>query len=65
MTNKDFIEYLIGKSIEEARLVCVESNRDFRVVREDSTQYIITMDLRLNRINVEVDNGIITFADIG
>ena len=36
-----------------------------RVVRRDDENYAITMDYRLNRINLEVDNGIVTKTFIG
>ena len=63
--NREFLESLIGKSIDEARSICIDSNISFRVVREDETNYIVTMDLRSDRINVEIDNGIITNVNVG
>lgn len=65
MIEKEFLDTLIGKSIEEARAICVDANRSFRVVREDETNFIVTMDFRLDRINVEVDNGIIIGINVG
>jgi hypothetical protein len=36
-----------------------------RVVRRDDENYAVTMDYRLNRINLEIDNGIVTKTFIG
>jgi hypothetical protein len=36
-----------------------------RVVRRDDENFAVTMDYRLNRINLEVDNGIVTKTFIG
>jgi protein-disulfide isomerase len=36
-----------------------------RIVRRDDENFMITMDYRLDRINLEIDNGIVTQASIG
>ena len=36
-----------------------------RIVRRDDENFIVTMDYRLDRINLEIDNGIVTQASIG
>ena len=36
-----------------------------RIVRRDDESFIVTMDYRLDRINLEIDNGIVTQASIG
>ena len=36
-----------------------------RVTREDSTNYMVTMDLRFDRINLQIDNGVVTSCNIG
>ena len=36
-----------------------------RVVRRDDENYAVTMDYRINRINLEIDNGLVTKTYIG
>lgn len=56
---------VIGKSVAEARQMVTGKGFKFRVVREDDRWLPITEDLRHYRINVSVDKGIVTSADIG
>jgi hypothetical protein len=37
----------------------------YRVVRRDDESYPMTMDYRLDRINLEIDNGLVSKASIG
>jgi hypothetical protein len=59
------LESLIGLTKEEGRKLCLDNDYKVRVTREDYNNYVITMDLRFDRINLELDNGIITKCDIG
>jgi len=63
--SKELLESLIGIDKDTGLKLCKENDYDFRVVIEDSNNYAITMDLRFNRINLEIDNNIITKCDIG
>ena len=63
--SKELLESLIGMTEDNGLKLCKENDYDTRIVREDSNNYAITMDLRFNRINLEIDNGIITKCDIG
>lgn len=36
-----------------------------RIVRRDEESFMVTMDYRLDRINLEIDDGIVTQASIG
>ena len=36
-----------------------------RVVRRDDENFAVTMDYRINRINLEIDNGLVTKTSIG
>ena len=51
-------EGLIGKTLKSAEKEL--KGREYRVVREDKTNYMITDDLHLDRLNLEIDGGIIT-----
>ena len=65
MEDKELLESLIGKTKEDAETLCNENKFKMRVIREDSNNYIITMDLRFDRINIRIDNGIVTSCDVG
>lgn len=60
-----FLESLKGKTEVEARELCKDTEYTVRKVREDGEHFIITMDLRFNRINLELENGLIVKCDIG
>ena len=51
--------------LTQATHLCQVSGFDSRVTREDSTHFMLTHDLRFDRVNLEVDNGIVTKADLG
>ncbi len=36
-----------------------------RVIRRDLERYVVTMDYSVSRINLEIDNGIVTKSSIG
>ena len=63
--NNLILESLIGKSLNEATQIAGFNGFSIRVTREDSTNYIITMDLRFDRINLQIDNGIVTTCNVG
>lgn len=56
MTEEQAIQTIEGISSEQ--LIA-------RVVRRDDENFAVTMDYRLNRINLEIDNGIVTKTFIG
>ena len=63
--SNELLESLIGLTKEEGTKVCLDNDYKVRITREDSNNYVITMDLRFDRINLELDKGIITKCDIG
>lgn len=56
MTEEDAIETIEGISSQQLTA---------RVVRRDGESYAITEDYRLSRINLEIDNGLVTRTYIG
>ena len=56
MTEERAIQTIEGISSEELT---------YRVTRRDDEFYPMTMDYRINRINLEIDNGIVTKTSIG
>ena len=63
--NDLILESLIGKSLNEANQLAGFNGFAIRVTREDSTNYMVTMDLRFDRINLELDEGVVTKCSIG
>ena len=59
---KDFVEALIwNKTFEDAKceLIKRKLNIIIRPVMIDGAVQMVTMDYRLDRVNIEIDNGII------
>ena len=54
------IDTIIGKTEEEGIEILEENSIDYRVVRKDLTNYIITCDFIPERVNIEIDNDVIT-----
>lgn len=63
--NDLILQSLIGKSLNEATQIAGFNGFAIRVTREDSTNYLDTMSLRFDRINLQIDNGIVTSCNIG
>ena len=38
---------------------------NYRIVKRDGESFPVTMDYRMDRINLEIENGVITNASIG
>ncbi len=63
LTNGPTRSYL-GLTSEKAQAKAKQMGLRSRIVREDGKQFIITKDLRQDRINFEVDKGRVTLAKI-
>lgn len=53
---------LVGKSKEVALDIIQSNGYTARVVAEDSTSYMVTMDIRMNRVNLQLRNNIVIAA---
>lgn len=56
---------LIGKETEVALMLLEMLGVRHRFSRIDTQRYILTMDYVPNRVNLTVDNGIVTGAHVG
>lgn len=56
---------IIGKNTKEGKDLANFNGYYFVTVRVDGERFFITQELRSDRIQVEIDNGIITKAIIG
>ena len=57
MTQTNEYESLIGKTVEDAEQI---SGKIIRVVAEDGQRYVLTMEFRMDRLNVELVEGLIS-----
>lgn len=58
-------DLIVGETYSYVKEMCEKDNITLRLLREDDKNYIMTMDFRFDRINVEVDNGVVTKCDVG
>ena len=65
MEQNIFIHKLIGLTTEYAIQLIKDNNFTSRIVYEDGEHFIITMDLRFDRINLEIEEGIVVSAHFG
>jgi len=62
MNEEIYLDSILGKTEEEGTKYLKENNVEFRVVRKDDTNFICTCDFNPNRVNIELDNDIITYC---
>lgn len=58
-------EQYVGKPLVEVEKKLKESGTPYRILRKDKECFAVTMDLRMGRMNLSVDNGIVTSIKIG
>ena len=51
---------IVGLGLTDATNILKGIDVPFRVAREDKEYYILTMDLKPYRANLELDNGVVT-----
>lgn len=56
---------LVGASEIEARKYCIDNDFIFRCIERDGNKLSITRDIRIDRINVALNNGFVVRAYIG
>ncbi len=56
---------LIGKTTAKAVSLVKKASFLCRIIRRDKNHFIVTMDLRGDRVNLEIDNNKVTKAYIG
>jgi len=58
-------QILIGKTEEEAKILIEESGFYWCVTKRDDRYFVVTMDYRMSRINLEIEDRIVVSANIG
>lgn len=61
----DLLKVLIGKDKIMAANLCKQSGLTPRLRREDKDVFIVTKDFKLDRVNLEYDDGLVTNAWLG
>lgn len=56
---------LIGKTVEEAIILAKAAGFIVRLTEKDGINYMVTFDLRFDRVNLRVEKEKIIRADIG
>lgn len=56
---------VIGKTGEEARAMGREAGVSVRTARIDKESFMLTMDYRPERLNIEIDAGVVAAARCG
>lgn len=56
---------LIGSKLEEAIETIKAMNAEYRIASEDGINYMLTEDYRFDRINLDVEDGVIIRATVG
>lgn len=59
------LRHLVGLAEQEAEAHARESGLTWRVISRDGQDYPATMDYSTQRVNVTIENGIVTRATIG
>jgi hypothetical protein len=59
------LEDFIGKTELQAIHLCVDNGFTYRVESEDGEKFILTADFRTDRVNVQIEKGIIVKSRIG
>jgi hypothetical protein len=60
------MEKVIGMREEDAIVYLASQKMVLRVIRQDGVDYMVTDDYRIDRVNVEINKGVITaFTGIG
>lgn len=64
-TLREEVEALVGKPFGEAKDYAIARGLDFRVTSKDGFPRIVTCDLKADRVNVAIVDGIVTEVSLG
>jgi hypothetical protein len=66
MSPEEVSKEVVGLTKEEAiKTIRFCYGYSSRIVSDDNGQYMVTMDLRFNRINLYIENGLVVKTDVG
>lgn len=52
--SEEFLDSLLGLSLDNAITKCDANNYTTRIVKKDNESFVVTMDMSFNRINLEI-----------
>ena len=55
--SEEFLDSLLGLTLDNAMAKCDANDYETRIVKRGNESFIITMDMRFNRINFEVSTA--------
>ena len=58
-------EAMKGMKVEDVKSKCDSRGYTIRITNEDGNAHIVTADLRFDRVNLQIENGIVIKANIG
>lgn len=61
----DFLSGLLGMSEEEAKATIQAAGYTFRLTAKDGSYFIVTRDLRSDRVNIQTFGGKVISAKVG
>ncbi len=65
MTETEILDTLLGMSKDLANELCLHNGYTTRVTGSDGEHFIVTMDFRMDRINLILIDDIVTESSIG
>jgi hypothetical protein len=60
----DLSDYF-NKTLEEAINKAKENELIYRITKQDGNRFLVTMDIKFNRLNFTVENNIVTDCKVG
>ena len=65
MSNDAWTDDIVGMIEDEARNAATEEGYTVRVTRRDGSAFPVTRDYRTDRVNFNIENGIVVCASVG
>jgi hypothetical protein len=59
------VRSVVGLEKEAAIKLLQDNGFKTRITREDDTSYFVTCDLRMDRVNLQIEKGKVTKVDMG
>lgn len=63
--NDAWTDDIVGLVEDEARKAAAEEGFTVRITRRDGESFVVTRDLRADRVNFNIENGVVVCASVG
>ena len=64
-STQEFADTLVGKTTAQAKKAAEDAGYAFRIIEVDGVPKAVTADLQPDRINVAIEDGVVTEATAG